>query len=70
MMAFLKRALGAVPDPITYLNTEPAGRDEGREREIREIHQEMAHTRVNIGRTSAEIRRELAGNALRIVSGD
>lgn len=70
MMAFLRRFLRAEPQPITYLNTAPADRDEQRENEIRAIHQQMAHARVNIGRTSAEIRRELAGNALRIVSGE
>lgn len=70
MMAFLRRVLGAEPHPITHLNTAPAGRDEVREREIKVLHGQMAQTRVNIGRSNAEIRRELAGNALRIISGE
>jgi hypothetical protein len=70
MMAFLRRVLHAEPEAITHLNTAPAGRDEEREREIKRLHAAMASTRVNIDRTSAEIRRELAGNVLKIVAGD
>jgi hypothetical protein len=70
MMAFLRRALHAEPEPITHMNIKPAERDHEREQEIRDIHAAMASTRVRIDRTSAEIRQELAGNVLRIVAGD
>lgn len=75
MMAFIRRVLGRSPtphcfiSPITPDDVEPAPRDPEKEGELREAQADLAQALVRHGRRSWEIRQELAGNALNIVSG-
>lgn len=75
MMAFIRRVFGrsATPacfvSPITHHDVEPAPRDPVKEQEVKEAQIELAHALVRHGRRSWEVRQELAGNALNIVSG-
>lgn len=70
MMAFLNRILCTHVEPATHLNTAPAPRDPQKEVEVRAALNDLSHAKANIERRSWEIRQELAGNALRIVSGE
>jgi len=70
MVLFGRADPAAHVEPLTHMNVAPAGRDEEKERQLKEIHRQMAKSRVNNEIISQEIRRELAGNVLRIVSGE
>ena len=69
MMAFLKRAFSSRVDPVTHLDVDPAPGNPEKEREIISVLGQMAHTVINSERKAWEIREELAGNVLKIVSG-
>ena len=76
MMALIRRVLGrstkppCFVSPITHHDVEPAPRDPVKEQEVREAQADLAQALVRHGRRSWEIRQELAGNALNIVSGN
>jgi hypothetical protein len=70
MMAFLNRVLGANVEPVTHLNTAPAERDPDKERQVKAALSDLSQAKAAIERRSWEIRQEIAGNVLRIVSGE
>lgn len=70
MMAFLRKILGANVEPVTHENVAPAPRDHEKEREIKVAQNNLARAIVRVERRSVQIREELAGNVLSIVSGD
>ena len=55
---------------VTHLDVEPAARDEGMERLIKASQGRLAKQLVDYERTSWQVRRELAGNVLKIVAGE
>ncbi|MGE3305032.1 MAG: hypothetical protein AB7I52_03595 [Rhizobiaceae bacterium] len=68
MKAILRRLLGVKPS--APLDVPPAPRDPIIENRIKEAQAALAGELLKVGRTSWEIRQELAGNALSIVSGE
>lgn len=70
MMAFLKRALSSRVDPVTHTDVSPADRDHAKEREVKDALRDLAQSVVSYERKSWQVRQELAGNALKIVSGE
>ncbi|RWX72616.1 hypothetical protein [Mesorhizobium sp. M2A.F.Ca.ET.039.01.1.1] len=71
MMSSLKRLLWLNRvEPVTHNDVPPAPREPDKEREIKAAQAALAHQLLSVGRTSWEIRQELAGNVLSIVSGD
>lgn len=69
-MAFLRRMLSSRIDPVTHLSVSPAARDITKENQIKAVLSDLAQATVTVERRSWQIRQELAGNVLSIVSGD
>lgn len=61
---------GPAPEPVTFKTVQPAPRPAAKEAEIKKEHAKFAGELVGMERKAYEIRRELAGRALSIVSGD
>ncbi|WP_018900439.1 hypothetical protein [Rhizobium sp. 2MFCol3.1] len=71
-MAFLnlvKRMLDTRIEPVTSDSVAPAERNHAKERQLHEAVTDMVQAKFNVERRSWEIRQELAGNVLSIVSG-
>ena len=70
MMSFLRSMLGAHVEPVTHSSVTPADRDDEKEKEIKAAQTDLVHAIISVERRSWEIRQELAGNVLSIVSGE
>ena len=70
MKRLLHRLLRVKPSTVTFNDVPPAPRDAEMEEKIKVAHADLAGELLKMGRTSWEIRQELVGNALAIVSGD
>lgn len=69
MKALLRKLLGVRPSAVTFNDVAPAPRDPEIEKKIKEAQTELVQAKMRSERTSWEIRQELAGSALAIVSG-
>lgn len=70
MMAALRKLFSFDrPEPVTHETVKPAPRDQARERQIRAAHADLVQELMCMERKSWEIRQELAGNVIDIVSG-
>lgn len=69
-MAFLRRLIRPEVTPVTRRDVEPAQRDAAKELEIKAALSDLVQATVTVERRSWQIRRELAGNVLSIVSGE
>lgn len=70
MMAALRRLLRVSPRPITHTMVQPQKQHPTKEAEIRDAQASLVKDVMRAERRSWEIRQELAGNVLSIVSGD
>jgi hypothetical protein len=70
MNRVIKRLLGIKGKPLTYRDVAPAPRDEEKEQQIKKAQAELVGDLLKVGRTSWQIRQELAGNVINIVSGE
>jgi hypothetical protein len=70
MNRVIKRLLGVQDRSLTFKDVAPAPRDQDKERQIKAAQGALAKDLLKVGRTSWEIRQELAGNVISIVSGD
>lgn len=70
MIAFLRRLLDVSVAPITSNTVDPAEPNYAKERVIKEAVTDLVQAKFAVERRSWEIRQELAGNVLNIVSGD
>jgi hypothetical protein len=66
----IKKLLGINDKPLTYRDVAPAPRDEEKERQIKNAQAELVDDMLKVGRTSWQIRQELVGNVINIISGD
>ena len=55
---------------ITHLDVQPAPRDEMKEKQVRAAQVKLVQELMGVERASWRVRQELAGQALKIVSGD
>lgn len=66
----LKRWLVGECSPVTFRTVRPASRDPAMEDQIRSAHAALVGEIMKAERRSWEIRQELAGNVISIVSGE
>jgi len=69
-MAFLKRLFDTKVDPVTSSDVLPAERNQDKESQIKELVSDLVQAKFAVERRSWEVRQELAGNVLRLVSGE
>ena len=71
MSDYLKRLFWLTPvKPVTLADVEPAPRDAAKEAEIKAARAEFVGELMNVQRKAWEIRHDLAGSALKVVSGE
>lgn len=62
---------GRLPhDPVTFRDVSPAPRPAEKEAEIKQAHSRLVGELMAVERKAWEIRHELAGQTLKLVSGD
>jgi hypothetical protein len=69
-MRLLRQLFGGHVEPITHLTVAAADRDESIEAEIKHHRARTAEVVIAAERSSWQIRQQLAGNVLSIVSGE
>jgi hypothetical protein len=70
MIAFLNWLFDAKVQPVTSRDVAPSERNEEKEAEIKIAVEDLVHAKFAVERRSWEIRQQLAGNVLRLVSGE
>ena len=70
MISFLNWIFDSNIHPVTSQDVEPSERNHAKEAEIKVVVSDLVHAKFAVERRSWEIRQELAGNVLNLVSGE
>ena len=70
MMASIRKLFGTCVTPVTHQTVRSAPRDPAKEMEIQAARGDLVKSVMSLERRSWEIRKDLAGGVLRIVSGE